>query len=259
MAHRYWVGTSGWVYPHWREVVYPPDLPSSRWLSFYVAKFPTVELNFSFYRLPQEKTFAGWGRRVPDDFRFAVKASRFITHIKRLRDCEEPLETFLDRARLLGDALGPVLYQMPPSFHRTPENSERLARFLSLLPQDVRHVFEFRHDSWFDAEPFALLRMHNVGFCVFHMVDRETPLEATTDFVYVRFHGSAALYGGSYSDEQLADWARRLRELPEDVRDVYVYFNNDAFGHAVANARTLASLLGVEGESGGGMPPSGGS
>jgi uncharacterized protein YecE (DUF72 family) len=255
MPSRYWIGTSGWVYDHWRGPFYPQELPAAKWLDYFCRRFGTVELNASFYRLPKEQTWRNWSAKVPTGFLFAVKASRFITHIKRLRDCEEPLETFLDRARLLGDALGPVLYQMPPSFHRTPENSERLANFLSLLPHDVRHVFEFRHDSWFDAEPFALLRMHNVAFCAFHMVDRETPLEATTDFVYVRFHGSAALYGGSYSDEQLTDWARRLRELPEDVREVYVYFNNDAFGHAVANAQTLAALLGIEGESRGGVPP----
>ena len=121
---------------------------------------------------------------------FAVKASRFITHVKRLKDCEEPLETFLGRARLLGEALGPVLYQLPPNFHYKPENVDRLADFLALLPRDMRHVFEFRHDSWFNADLFSLLRIHNVGFCAFHMAGWETPLEATTDFAYVRFHGS---------------------------------------------------------------------
>ncbi len=246
MPSRYWIGTSGWVYSHWRGPFYPQDLPAAKWLDYFYRRFTTVELNASFYRLPKEQTWRNWGLKVPAGFRFAVKASRYITHIKRLNDCEEPLETFLDRARLLGDALGPVLYQMPPNFHRTPENSDRLAYFLSLLPYDVRHVFEFRHASWFDAETFALLRIHNVGFCAFHMVDRETPLEATTDFAYLRFHGTAGLYGGSYSDEQLAGWARRLRDLPDDVRDVYVYFNNDTLGHAVANAQTLASLLSAQ-------------
>jgi uncharacterized protein YecE (DUF72 family) len=184
MALRYWVGTSGWSYKHWRGPFYPPGLPTSGWLAHYHAQFATVELNNSFYRLPQEKTFRNWSEAVPKGFRFAVKASRFITHIKRLRDCEEPLETFLGRARLLGEALGPVLYQLPPNFHCKPENMDRLADFLSLLPRDVRHVFEFRHDSWFNNDVFFLLRLHNAGFCAFHMVDWETPLEATTDLAY---------------------------------------------------------------------------
>lgn len=246
MAHRYWVGTSGWVYPHWREVFYPPKMSSGRWLSFYVAEFPTVELNFSFYRLPQEKTFANWGRRVPDDFRFAVKASRFITHIRRLKDCQEPVERFLGRARALSEHLGPVLYQMPPNFHRNERNEAVLTDFLATLPRDIRHVFEFRHDSWFNAEVFALLRLHNVGFCAFHMVDWQTPMEATTDFAYMRFHGSGALYGGCYDEAELRHWAGHFRALPEDVQDVYVYFNNDAYGFAVQNARELTQLLARE-------------
>jgi uncharacterized protein YecE (DUF72 family) len=243
MSRRYWVGTSGWSYNHWRGPFYPPGLPTSKWLTHYYAEFPTVEINASFYRLPQEKTFRNWGEAVPEGFRFAVKASRYISHIKRLKECEEPIETFLGRARHLGEALGPVLYQLPPNFHCKPENVDRLAEFMSLLPRDVRHVFEFRHDSWFNADIFFLLRMHSVGFCAFHMVDWETPLEATTDLAYVRFHGSDSVYGGCYSDEQLGDWARRLRELPEDVGEVYVYFNNDAFGYAVENARTLGLAL----------------
>ena len=247
MAPRCWVGTSGWVYQHWRDVFYPANVPSSRWLPLYVAEFRTVELNSSFYRLPQEKTFAGWATKVPDGFRFAVKASRFITHIRRLKDCREPVETFLGRARALGDHLGPVLYQMPPNFHRNERNEAALVDFLSILPRDVRHVFEFRHDSWFCPEVFALLRLHNVSFCAFHMVDRQTPLEATTDFAYMRFHGSGALYGGCYDEAALRQWAGHLRSLPEDVRDIYVYFNNDACAFAVHNARELARLLGREG------------
>jgi uncharacterized protein YecE (DUF72 family) len=247
MAHRYWVGTSGWVYPHWRGPFYPPDLPGNRWLEFYTERFPSVELNASFYRLPQEKTFSNWGRKVPDDFRFAVKASRFVTHIKRLKDCREPVETFSDRARAMGEHLGPILYQMPPNFHRNERNEAALSDFLSTLPRDLRHVFEFRHDSWFNSEVFALLRLHNVGFCAFHMVDWETPMEATTDFAYMRFHGSGALYGGCYDETELRNWAGDLRALPDDVQDIYVYFNNDAHGFAVQNARELARLLADEG------------
>ncbi len=243
MPSHYFVGTSGWVYKHWRGRFYPQDLPESKWFDFFSSQFVTVELNNSFYRLPSEDTFRKWSKAAPKDFVFAVKASRYITHVKRLKDCEEPLETFLDRARLLGDALGPVLYQLPPNFHYKPQNVERLVEFLSLLPQDVRHVFEFRHDSWFNADLLSLLRIHNAGFCAFHMAGRETPLEATTDFAYVRFHGADGLYDGSYSNSELAVWAGRLRDLPEDVRDVYAYFNNDTNAYAVANAKTFVEFI----------------
>lgn len=243
MPKRFWIGTSGWVYSHWRGPFYPEDLPSGKWLDFYRRHFPTVELNNSFYRLPREENWRSWRRSVPEGFLFAVKASRYITHVKRLTHAEQPLENFLGGARLLESALGPILYQLPPNFHLKPENRDRLAHFLSLLPSDLRHVFEFRHDSWFDDDVFSLLRLHNAAFCVFHMFDRETPLVATTDFAYVRFHGSDSAYGGSYTDRQLREWADRLRDLPDDVREVYVYFNNDAHGYAVANARTLSSLV----------------
>ena len=243
MPSHYWVGTSGWVYKHWRDRFYPPDLPASKWFDFYCHQFATVEVNNSFYRLPSEDTFRKWRKAAPKGFQFAVKASRFITHVKRLKDCREPLDTFLGRARLLSEALGPVLYQLPPNFHCKPENVDRLTEFLSLLPHDMRHVFEFRHDSWFNDDVFSLLRVYNAGFCAFHMAGWETPLEATTDFAYLRFHGSDSLYGGSYSEGDLAIWAGRLRDLPEDVREVFVYFNNDTEAHAVANAKTLVEFI----------------
>lgn len=243
MPSHYWVGTSGWVYKHWRGPFYPNDLPANKWFDFFSRQFGTVELNNSFYRLPSEETWRKWAKAAPRGFQFAVKASRYITHVKRLRDCAEPLDNFLSRARLLGPSLGPVLYQLPPNFHYKPENVERLTDFLSLLPQDMRHVFEFRHDSWFNADLLSLLRIHNAGFCAFHMASWETPLEATTDFAYVRLHGSDSVYGGSYSPGDLAIWAGRLRDLPEDVREVFVYFNNDADAHAVENAKTLVEFI----------------
>jgi uncharacterized protein YecE (DUF72 family) len=240
MVRRYWTGTSGWVYPHWSGVFYPPDLKQKDWFVHYSRHFETVEINNTFYRLPKESAWRKWRDQRPEGFRYAVKGSRFITHVKRLRGVEEPIETFVGRARLLGDGLGPVLWQLPPQMK---VNVDRLREFLSLLPRDVRHVLEFRHESWFEEEVFFTLRMFNVGFCAYHMVSWETPLEVTTDIAYVRFHGTDALYGGNYSDEQLADWARRLRDLPEDVSEVYCYFNNDAYGYAVENAKTLEAKL----------------
>jgi len=243
MPSHYWVGTSGWVYKHWRGPFYPNDLPANKWFDFFSRRFGTVELNNSFYRLPSEETWRKWAKAAPRGFQFAVKASRYITHVKRLRDCAEPLDNFLSRARLLGPSLGPVLYQLPPNFHYKPENVERLTDFLSLLPQDMRHVFEFRHDSWFNADLLSLLRIHNAGFCAFHMAGWETPVEATTDFAYMRFHGADGKYGGSYTPGDLAIWAGRLRDLPEDVREVFVYFNNDTEGYADENAKTLIEFI----------------
>lgn len=246
MSRRYWIGTSGWVYPHWREVFYPKGLKQADWLPHYASRFATVELNNTFYRLPKEQMWERWHRLAPQAFRYAVKGSRFITHIKRLRDCEEPVETFVERARLLGEHLGPLLWQLPPGLKC---DLDLLDSLLLDLPRDVRHVFEFRREDWFQPDTFATLRRHNAGFCAYHMVDTETPLEATTDFFYLRFHGSDSLYGGRYSDEQLAGWAERLRALPNDVREVYAYFNNDMDGHAIENAVTLRDLLREAGEA----------
>ena len=245
MRRRYWIGTSGWVYAHWSGLFYPEELRQRDWFDFYARHFATVEINNTFYRLPKEQAWEQWRRQAPPGFRYAVKGSRFITHIKRLRDCEEPAETFVGRARLLGDRLGPLLWQLPPQMKC---DLERLEAFLHILPRDLQHVFEFRRRDWLQPETFATLRRHNLGFCAYHMVDEETPLEATTDIAYLRFHGSDALYGGRYSDRQLAGWAERLRALPEDVREVYVYFNNDAFGYAIDNAVSLRGILREGGE-----------
>ena len=239
---KYYIGTSGWVYPHWREVFYPPKLSQSKWLEFYTRHFATVELNNSFYRLPSEQAFANWRDTSPPGFVYAVKVSRFITHIKRLKDVAEPVATFLSRARHLNEKLGPLLYQLPPNMHR---NDERLDSFLSLLPKGLHHVVEFRHRSWLDEGVFDILRRHNVGLCVFDMPDMSCPLVATANFAYIRFHGSSGLYFSCYSDEELEDWARRISALAKDLDAVYIYFNNDAEGFAVKNAQTLAEKLGI--------------
>ncbi len=245
MGRRYWIGTSGWAYPHWRGVFYPPDLRQREWFAFYARRFATVELNNTFYRLPRDQTWEHWRRQAPAGFRYAVKGNRFVTHMKRLRDCAEPVETFLKRADLLGEHLGAVLWQLPPQMKC---DLERLASFLALLPSDPPQVFEFRHQEWLRPDTFAALRRHNVGFCAYHMVDHETPLEATTQVAYLRFHGSDTLYAGRYSDGQLAAWAERLCALPDHVHDIYAYFNNDAFGYAIENADTLRGLLREAGE-----------
>jgi len=245
MTANYYVGTSGWHYDHWRCRFYPEGLVKGKWLEFYTGHFTTVELNNSFYRLPSEAAFAAWHNSSPANFTFAVKVSRFITHIKRLKDTEEAVDRFITRAKILGGKLGPLLYQLPPNMHR---NDERLESFLSILPQGMKHVFEFRHQSWLEEKVFEILRRYNAGFCVFDMPLLSCPLVATANFAYIRFHGSTALYSSCYSDGELVDWAGRLNNLAANLKAIYIYFNNDAEAFAVRNAITLRSYL--EAESG---------
>ena len=246
MCAEYYVGTSGWSYNHWRGVFYPDGLPSGKWLEFYAQRFPSVELNASFYRLPTEGAFRRWHDVVPGGFRFAVKASRFITHIRKLRDAEESLGTFLGRAGILGEKLGPVLYQLPPSMGR---DDGLLEAFLTLLPHGLQHVFEFRNDSWYDEGVLDLLRRHGAAFCVHDMHPLETPVVATAAFAYLRFHGTSGRYAGCYSDEELEAWAEAIRRMASGLETVYAYFNNDIGGHAVGNASTLARMLAGNGSA----------
>jgi len=240
MAVTHYVGCSGWHYEHWRGLYYPQALPKSKWLSFYARQFTTVELNNTFYRLPSEKAFTTWRESTPENFIFAVKVSRFITHIKRLRNLGATVENFLSRAAFLKEKLGPLLYQLPPSMKR---NDELLQNFLSTLPSKYQHVIEFRHESWIDEAVFDILRRHNVGLCVFDMPSFSCPLVATSDFAYIRFHGSEGLYSSSYSDEELTQWAQRIARLDQNVKASYIYFNNDAEAFAIENATALRNLL----------------
>jgi uncharacterized protein YecE (DUF72 family) len=237
---RYYIGTSGWHYDHWQHLFYPDKLAKAKWLEFYARYFDTVELNNSFYRLPSERAFASWRDSSPGGFTFAVKVSRFITHIKRLKDSQAPLDTFVSRAKILGEKLGPLLYQLPPNMHR---DDDRLESFLPILPREIKHVLEFRHESWLNDRVFEIMRRYNVGLCVFDMPDYRCPLLATADFAYVRFHGSSRLYSSCYSDDELAGWAKRIAGLASEVKAVYIYFNNDAEAFAVRNAITLYKYL----------------
>ena len=226
-------------------------MPATEWLREYTRRFGTVELNNSFYRLPSEDTFASWREQVPRGFLFAVKASRFLTHIKRLRDPEEPLERLLTHAAPLGPTLGPVLYQIPPRWF---PDRERLETFLASLPQRLtptsrqrlRHVLEMRDPRGYEPWVIDLLRQYDVTLCVHDMPGSESPMLAVGPIVYVRFHGFGAKYGGSYPDELLDQWAEWIRAVLANGRDAYVYFNNDINGYAVYDAERLR--LRVEGE-----------
>jgi len=237
---RYFIGTSGWHYDDWRTRFYPERLPKAKWLEFYAGHFSTVELNNSFYRLPSEIAFTNWRNSSPASFTFAVKVSRFITHIKRLKNSEEAVDNFITRAGILGDKLGPLLYQLPPNMRR---NDDVLESFLSGLPQGMKHVIEFRHQSWLEEKVFDILHKYNAGLCVFDMPDFGCPLVATADFAYVRFHGNEGLYSSCYSDEELADWAERVADLAAGLKAVYIYFNNDVEGFAIRNAATIRDYL----------------
>lgn len=234
------IGCSGWSYQHWRGLFYPEDLPASRWFDFYADHFDTVELNNSFYRLPKPETFRAWRDQAPGGFCYAVKANRYITHTKKLKDPEEPLRRFFTAARELGPALGPVLYQLPP---RWKANAERLEAFLGRLPDDVLHVFEFRDQSWHADEILDLLDAHGAAFCTHDMPGLDVPRRATGPAAYVRFHGATGKYQGRYGKRGLKRWAERIAEQAEAGRDVWAYFNNDPEAHAIADANDLAEML----------------
>ena len=234
------VGCSGWQYKHWRGNFYAADLPQSRWFQHYATVFDTVEINNSFYRLPEASTFANWADKAPRGFLFAVKASRFLTHMKKLKDPEEPVERFFSRAGALGRHLGPVLYQLPPGWKL---DGARLEHFLQILPRGVAHVIEFREPSWYTDQVFELLQRHRVSLCLHDMPGSATGRMRIGPAVYVRFHGASGRYDGSYPESRLEDWAGWLHEQRTRRTDVYAYFNNDVGGHAPRNALTLRRTL----------------
>jgi uncharacterized protein YecE (DUF72 family) len=239
-GRRVWIGCSGYVYPHWRGPFYPPDLPQKRWLDFYAHYFPTVELNNTFYILPAATTFEKWRDTAPKGFLYAVKASRFITHMKKLSDPRPHLEKLFERASLLGDKLGPVLYQLPP---RWGFNPERFEAFLQALPRGVQQAVEVRDTSWLNDTFFALLERFSVAYCITSLPDYRTPVRATAPFAYFRFHGSGQMYYYRYSHEELRQWRDAITRFSSEGRTVYAYFDNDPNAWAVENALELMEML----------------
>lgn len=238
------IGTSGWHYQHWRGPFYPQRCSSSKMLEIYLEHFDTVEINNSFYKLPSEETFRCWRAGTPCNFCFAVKASRFITHNKKLKDPENALEKFLPRAEQLREKLGPVLFQLPPKWR---VNADRLEEFLSVLPKGKRrhYAFEFREPTWFNEEVNIVLRGHNAAFCLYELAGFRTTNEITADWTYVRLHGPGGKYQGKYGTEQLSEWAELIRQWTRELKSIYVYFDNDQAAYAVHNALELKQLLGL--------------
>jgi uncharacterized protein YecE (DUF72 family) len=239
MTPRIHIGTSGWNYHHWRGGFYPPDCPKAKWLQHYTKNFTTVEVNATFYGQPKPETFKTWRRATPDGFLWAVKANRYITHIKRLRDVHEPLERFFGAALLLKEKLGPVLFQLPPglAFHESIfdgfcENLEHYKHPCAL---------EVRHTSWLADRVLARLEKRRIAFCISDTAGRYPYGEAVTaDFVYIRLHGSQKLYVSEYTEEELHTWAQKIRKWDKDT---YVYFDNDFAGHAPKNAARVKEIL----------------
>ncbi len=234
------VGTSGWSYDHWGNVFYPENLRPRDRLHFYARHFATVEVNSTFYHTMRDSTYEKWKDTVPENFVFAIKANRFLTHRKRLKDAREPLARILAGARILKYKLGPLLFQLSPGFHFDPGTVED---FLKLLPEDVASVLEFRSLSWFVPETYQLLKAYGISFCIFDHPRMECPKEVTSSPVYIRMHGFGAVYGGKYDTVTLKTWAKTIRSYLNQGLDVYIYFNNDTEGYAVENARTLRELL----------------
>ena len=236
------VGCSGWSYKDWRGVVYPADVPQRRWLECYQALFDTVELNSTFYRLPTPSAVEGWATAAEPNFVFALKLGAFGSHRMKLRDAASWMPNHLDRARRLGEHLGPTLVQLPPRWKR---NADRLDEFLRVAPNTMRWAVEIREPSWLHDEVFTVLREHHAALCIHDLLPSH-PFELTTDWTYVRFHGPDALnrpYHGEYGSDALRPWADRLRSVLDTGRDVYAYFNNDWHGAAVKDAATLRGQL----------------
>ncbi|MHC4238977.1 MAG: DUF72 domain-containing protein [Planctomycetota bacterium] len=245
------VSTSGWHYNHWIERFYPDDLPKSKWLQYYARQFDTVEINNTFYQLPKEISVRRWRELAPEGFLYTVKANRYITHIKRLKDTSQELKRFFERTNLLKEKLGPILYQLPPSMHK---DLDLLEAFTKLLPKkrpagrragalSPRAVFEFRHESWYVEDTYTLLNQYNVAFCTHDLPGKESPRVITGDIIYVRFHGTTGRYSGNYSTSALQEWAGWIKDNLKGIRAVYAYFNNDYNAYAINNARTLREVL----------------
>jgi len=236
------IGCSGFLYDQWKGTFYPENLPRSQWLDFYSKHFPTVELNVTFYRLPERETFAKWYLATPKDFVFSLKASRFITHVKKLKDCAEPVEAFFSRASVLKEKLGIILWQLPPTFNL---DIERLKEFLEVLkPYRKRNTFEFRNKTWMTKKIFSLFEKENIALCMADHPDFLDNLPATADFIYIRRHGEGGSYTTSYSAESLKGDAKVIKDHLKKKKDVFMYFNNDAFGYAPQNALELITLVG---------------
>ena len=240
MTGRIYIGTSGWSYKHWKGNFYPGDIRQKEHFDYFKKFFKTVELNNPFYHLPPKQTFVNWKEAVADDFIYAVKASRFITHMKKLKDPTESLANFMGNVVGLGEKLAVILFQLPPGWQI---NTERFKEFLEKLPKGHRYTFEFRNTTWYEEEIYKLLEQYNYAFCIYELAGHMSPFKVTADFVYIRLHGPGDKYQGSYNEEALHSWAGKCKSWAKEGKDVFVYFDNDEKGYAAFNAIRLNELV----------------
>ncbi len=243
------IGTSGYNYKDWKERFYPKDLPQKNWLKYYSAQFETVEINATFYRNFGQSIYEKWYMQTPDHFKFTIKGSRLITHIKRVKEVNEELDIFFESVKALNGKIANVLWQFPASFIRKSETEKNFISFLKLLsqprltrPKDVNQVIEFRHNSWFTKEIYNLLDKHKIGFVISDSHAFPSVEKVTGDMVYIRFHGPGKLYSTPYTTEQLKVWAKKIKKY-KNKHNIYCYFNNDVSGYAIQNAKELIELV----------------
>ena len=234
-----YIGTSGWSYEHWKEIFYPEGLKPTDWLNYYSDFFSTTEINTTFYHTPSQKTVENWHNRVPDNFIFSIKTNRYITHLKRLKDCKASLKIFYQSLQKLKSKLGPILVQLPPSFKM---NEERLVEFISELDKKYQYTFEFRHETWFTDRIYEILAHHNMALCITDLNGKLSPQEITADFTYIRLHGPQKAYSGSYGPAKLKIWKQKI-ETWANQSSVYCYFDNDEKSYAIKDAKLLQNLL----------------
>jgi len=241
---KFFVGTSGWNYFHWKEAFYPAKLSSHRWLEYYAKHFNTVEVNMTFYRFPKESLLKGWYKRIPKDFKLTLKAPRQITHERKLKNVKKLIKSFYKIALVLQDKLGCILWQFPPSLH-FEKNKATFLNFLEQLDPQVKNAIEFRHKSWWNSEVYKAMKKHKIAFC--SVSSPKFPKEAivTTSYAYFRFHGEEKWYRDEYSKRQLKEWANKIKKAVKKAKakEVYCYFNNDFNAYAIKNAKMLKALL----------------
>ncbi|HEX4373389.1 MAG TPA: DUF72 domain-containing protein [Puia sp.] len=234
------IGTSGWHYDHWKGNFYPKELKDSGLFSYYGKYFSTVEINNSFYRLPSAETFVDWKKASPEKFVFSVKANRYLTHMKKLKVDKPAIQKFFTSIEKLKEKLGAILFQLPPHWKI---NAERLDAFISVLPGDHRYTFEFRDHTWYHQEIYDILKKHQSAFCIYELEHQVSPMEITTDLVYIRLHGPGEKYQGSYTDKNLKQWAKKIIAWKKEGKTIYVYFDNDQNGCAPLNAKKLIGYI----------------
>jgi len=244
-----YIGTSGWVYSHWNGIFYPENLSSKEKLQYFARHFKTTEINYSFYHLPSPATYQKWYLQTPKDFLFAVKVSKTITHIKRLKNIEKDWQNFIKNTLFLKEKLGPLLFQFPPSFKLQKDTLERLEKLLELVfrfskkNRELKYAFEFRHPSWFTDQLYELLKKYKAALVIADSPRYPKVEKVTSDFVYIRMHGSKVLFSSKYSKTEIEELAKKIEDFSKNNLEVYCYFNNDAHGYAIENAKDLIKKI----------------